>query len=117
MGGDMQSQGHAQVMVDMVDLGANLQAASDMARFHHNQVRGTVDLESEAFKLVGAQLQAMGHKIRPVDGGNMGGFQAILMTPDPKEPKPDGRIGSQQPINGTYRAATDHRKDGISVGW
>ncbi len=38
MGGDMQSQGHAQVMVNMVDLGANLQAASDMARFHHNQV-------------------------------------------------------------------------------
>ena len=117
MGGDMQSQGHAQVMVDMVDLGANLQAASDMARFHHNQVRGTVDLESEAFRLVGAQLIAMGHKVRPTDGGNMGGYQAILMTPDPKEPKPSGAKNATQPINGTYRAGTDHRKDGIAVGW
>jgi gamma-glutamyltranspeptidase / glutathione hydrolase len=117
MGGDMQSQGHAQVMVDMVDLGANLQAASDMARFHHNQVRDVVGLESEAFKLVGPQLEAMGHKVRQVDGANMGGFQAILLTPDPKQPKPDGRKDSQQPINGAYRAGTDHRKDGISVGW
>jgi gamma-glutamyltranspeptidase/glutathione hydrolase len=115
MGGDMQSQGHAQVMVNMVDLGANLQAASDMARFHHNQVRDTVQLESEAFKLVGSQLQAMGHKITPADGDNMGGYQAILLTPDPKEPAPDG--SKTRPINGTYRAGTDHRKDGISVGW
>ncbi len=117
MGGDMQSQGHAQVVVNMVDLGANLQAASDMARFHHNQVRDTVGLESEAFKLVGPQLLAMGHRVSSVDGGNMGGFQAILMTPDPKEPKPDGKKDTQMPINGTYRAGTDHRKDGISVGW
>ena len=72
MGGDMQSQGHAQVVVNMVDLGANLQAASDMARFHHNQVRDTVDLESEVFKLVGPQLQAMGHKVTPDNGGRHG---------------------------------------------
>jgi gamma-glutamyltranspeptidase/glutathione hydrolase len=117
MGGDMQSQGHAQVIVDMVDLGANVQAASDMARFHHNQVRDIVDLESEAFKLVGPQLQAMGHKVVSADGGDMGGYEAILMTPDPKEPKPTGDKASQQPINGTYRAGTDHRKDGIAVGW
>lgn len=117
MGGDMQSQGHAQVMVNMVDLGANVQAASDMARFHHYQTRDIVDLESEAFKVVGAQLQAMGHKVRSVDGGEMGGYQAILMTPDPKEPAPSQGKTSTQPVNGTYRAGTDHRKDGISVGW
>jgi len=117
MGGDMQSQGHAQVMVNMVDLGANVQAASDMARFHHNQVRDTVQLESEAFKLVGAQLQAMGHKVTSANGGSMGGYQAILMTPDPKEPAPSQSKTSTQPVNGTYRAGTDHRKDGISVGW
>lgn len=117
MGGDMQSQGHAQMMVNMVDLGANLQASSDMARFHHNQVRDTVQLESEAFKLVGAQLQAMGHKVTPANGDNMGGYEAILFTPDPKEPAPDGRKDSQAPVNGTYRAGTDHRKDGIAVGW
>ena len=38
MGGDMQAQGHAQVVVNMVDLGANVQAATDMALFHHNQI-------------------------------------------------------------------------------
>ena len=45
MGGDMQPQGHAQVMVNMVDLGANLQAATDMARFRHDEVPDTVGLE------------------------------------------------------------------------
>ena len=25
--------------------------------------------------------------------------------------------GLRQPVNGTYRAGTDHRKDGIAVGW
>jgi len=117
MGGDMQSQGHAQVMVNMVDLGANVQAASDMAFFHHNQTTDAVTLESEAFKLVGAQLQAMGHKVASANGGGMGGYEAILFTPDPKEPVPDGRKDSQQPVNGTYRGGTDHRKDGMVIGW
>jgi gamma-glutamyltranspeptidase len=35
MGGDMQAQGHAQALVNIFDLGANLQLATDMARFHH----------------------------------------------------------------------------------
>ena len=117
MGGDMQSQGHAQVVVNMVDLGANLQAASDMGRFHHNQVTDTVALESEVYKLVGQQLIAMGHKVVSASGSPMGGYEAILFTPDPKEPKPDGKKNSQQPINGYYRAGTDHRKDGIALGW
>jgi gamma-glutamyltranspeptidase/glutathione hydrolase len=117
MGGDMQAQGHAQMMVNMVDLGANLQAATDMARFHHNQNTGAVQLESEAFKLVGPQLQAMGHKITSANGGPMGGYQALLFTPDPGEPKPVFNKNSQQPVNGTYRAGTDHRKDGIAAGY
>ena len=117
MGGDMQAQGHAQMMVNMVDLGANLQAATDMARFHHNQNTGAVQLESEAFKLVGPQLQAMGHKIEPANGAGMGGYQALLFTPDPREPRPDFSKNSQQPVNGYYRAGTDHRKDGIAAGY
>ncbi len=32
MGGDMQAQGHAQTLINIIDLGANLQAATDMAR-------------------------------------------------------------------------------------
>ena len=36
MGGDMQAQGIAQVLVNVLDLGANVQAATDMARFRHS---------------------------------------------------------------------------------
>jgi gamma-glutamyltranspeptidase/glutathione hydrolase len=117
MGGDMQSQGHAQMMVNMVDLGANLQASTDMARFHHNQVRNTLQLENNLFKLVGPQLKAMGHNVTGVDGAGMGGYQAILFTPDPSIPPPDLSKASKTPINGTYRAGSDHRKDGEAVGW
>ncbi len=117
MGGDMQSQGHAQMVVNMVDLGANLQASTDMARFHHSQIGNELDLESELVKLVGPKLEAMGHKVVPANGSAMGGFQAVLFTPDPKEPAPNPSPTSQQPVNGTYRAGTDHRKDGQAAAW
>jgi len=117
MGGDMQAQGHGQMMVDMVDLGANVQAATDMARFHHSQNNGAVQLESEAFKLVGPQLKAMGHNISSANGSGMGGYQALLFTPDPSLPKPSMAKNSKDPVNGYYRAGTDHRKDGSVAGW
>jgi gamma-glutamyltranspeptidase/glutathione hydrolase len=117
MGGDMQAQGHAQMMVNMVDLGANVQAATDMARFHHSQNNGAISLESEAFKLVGPQLKAMGHNVTSTNGGPMGGYEALLFTPDPSLPKPSMAKDSREPINGFYRAGTDHRKDGMVAGW
>ena len=101
----------------MVDLGANLQASTDMARFHHAQIGNVLSLESQLAELVGAKLAAMGHKVVPADGADMGGFQAILFTPDPKEPAPDPAKNSKRPINGTYRAGTDHRKDGLAAAW
>jgi gamma-glutamyltranspeptidase / glutathione hydrolase len=116
MGGDMQAQGHAQMMVNMVDLGSNVQASTDLARFYHNQVPNTLELESQLFDLVGAQLHAMGHNVVSVNGGAVGGYQAILFTPDlqlaPPNPNDDNR-----PVNGFYRAGSDHRKDGEAVGW
>jgi gamma-glutamyltranspeptidase / glutathione hydrolase len=105
MGGDMQAQGHAQALVNVIDLGANLQAATDMARFHHNQVPNVLRLESELYRVVGAPLRAMGHNVQSVDGAVVGGFQAIMRVPG------DGTRG------GYYRAGSDHRKDGQAVGW
>jgi gamma-glutamyltranspeptidase / glutathione hydrolase len=113
MGGDMQAQGIAQVLVNVLDLGANLQAATDMARFRHNQVPNVLSLESKLFTLVGADLQAMGHKVESINGGAVGGYQAIMFTPDPDAPAG----GSGAGIHGFYRAGSDHRKDGQAVGF
>ena len=102
MGGSMQAQGHMQVLVDMIDLGANLQAASDMARFQHAQDSDTLELETQLYNLVGSQLASMGHRVVKANGDNMGGYQAILRSPAP---------------DAYYRAASDHRKDGQATGW
>jgi len=108
MGGDMQAQGHAQVLLDILDLGANVQAAADMARFRHSQLPNRLSLESSLFQLVGPKLAAMGHNVRPVDGGDVGGVQMILFTP---------LGGSATKLRGFYRAGSDPRKDGEAVGW
>jgi len=114
MGGDMQAQGHAQMVVNIVDLGANLQASTDMARFYHNQVPNVLQLETQLYNLVGSQLKAMGHNVQATGGGAVGGYQAIMFTPDATEPRP---YDDHHPVNGFYRAGSDHRKDGEAVGW
>ena len=101
MGGDMQAQGHAQMLVSIFDLGANLQAAADLARFRHAQISNVLNLESALYDRVGAQLTAMGHNVRSINGGDVGGVQTIMV--DPK--------------SGAYRGASDFRKDGQAVGW
>jgi gamma-glutamyltranspeptidase/glutathione hydrolase len=120
MGGSQQAQGHAQVLVDMIDLGANPQAASDAARFTHAQESNTLQLESSLYDLVGSQLAAMGHKVESANGEDMGGFQSIWFTPTPSAapaPAPTPTHAPEQPVAGLYRAASDHRKDGQAVGW
>lgn len=122
MGGDMQSQGHMQVLVNMIDLGANLQAATDMARFFHNQVGNTLELETQLFDLVGAQLTAMGHNVRATNGGAVGGYQAIMFTPNGSSSAPgnsngNNGNGNSNGVNGFYRAGSDHRKDGEAAAW
>ena len=117
MGGDMQAQGHAQMMVNMVDLGANLQASTDMARFRHEQLSNQLFMESQLATAMGPRLQAMGHRIVPVNGSIVGGVQTILFTPDAREATPDPARTSRRPINGTYRAGSDHRKDGQAGAW
>jgi gamma-glutamyltranspeptidase / glutathione hydrolase len=105
MGGDMQAQGHAQFLVNVLDLGANMQAAADMGRFRHAQVSNVLSLETPLYDLVGAKLKAMGHNVNSVNGEIMGGVQTLMYVP-----QPDGKFGY-------YRSGSDFRKDGEAVGW
>jgi gamma-glutamyltranspeptidase / glutathione hydrolase len=118
-GGDQQGQGNMQVLVNILDLGANMQAAGDMARFSHNQVRNELQMESQLFQLVGSRLKEMGHKVSSTDGGPVGGYEGILFTPDanvgggcaPADAK------CTAPIAGFYRAGSNFREDGQSAGY
>lgn len=119
MGGSMQPQGQVQELVNMINRGMNVQAAGDATRFRHNQDDNTLQLESNLYGMVGEQLAAMGHEVEPSTGSPMGGYQAILFTPDSGDPSSRERDLplDERPINGVYRAGSDHRKDGEVVGW
>ncbi len=132
MGGTQQAQGHMQVLVNMFDLGANLQAATDMARFSHNQATDSLQLESQLYHLVGEALIGLGHRNTvSANGTPMGGFQAVMFSPNPASRKSSpesardcgGPMGAQSSncgsthVSGVYRAGSDHRKDGEAVGW
>lgn len=108
MGGDMQPQGHAQVLVNIIDFGMNLQEAGDAARWRHfggSEVTGGktpegLELESGIDAAVRAELTRRGH--RTTDGtGGFGGYQAIM----------------RDPVTGTYWGATEMRKDGAAIGY
>jgi gamma-glutamyltranspeptidase/glutathione hydrolase len=101
MYGGQQAQGQAQVLANLLAFGANPQAASDAARFAHAQNSNRVSMESALFDAVGADLRARGHDISSADGFNMGGFQGIMIDP----------------LSGVYRGASDHRKDGLAMGY
>jgi gamma-glutamyltranspeptidase/glutathione hydrolase len=110
MGGDMQPQGHVQVLVNMIDFGMNPQEAGDFMRFRHvggtevtgQPARGVglVQMESGITPSVRAELTKRGHQLIQGSGG-FGGYQAILR--DKK--------------NGVYWGATEMRKDGIAIGY
>ena len=110
MGGDMQPQGHAQIVVDLVDLGMNIQEAGDAARFHHDgssEPTGTVMKDGGELNLedgvpieVRRELAARGHRIVEAYGV-YGGYQAVWR--DPK--------------THTYAGATESRKDGCAQGY
>jgi gamma-glutamyltranspeptidase / glutathione hydrolase len=120
MGGSVQPETHAQHMVNLIDLGMNVQMTTDAARFTHNQNSNVLSLEANLFNLVGTALKAKGHEVRSVTGGSVGGYQGILFTRDPRLPLPvfDQRAAIEDlPVNGVYRAGSDHRKDGEAVGW
>ncbi len=68
------------------------------------------------FKLVGADLRARGQEVRSANGEDMSGYQAIRFLPEvaglfPAAEKPGG------PVNGAFVGGSDHRKDGLAIGW
>ncbi len=116
MGGDMQAQGHAQALVNVLDLGANVQASADMARFRHSQIPNELWLESNLYNRVGAQLGAMGHTVKSINGADVGGVQSIMFTLD-SAASAAASSGFDPRVNGFYRGGSDHRKDGQVAGW
>jgi gamma-glutamyltranspeptidase/glutathione hydrolase len=110
MGGDMQPQGHIQILCNMIDFGMNTQEAGDAARFHHVGSSGPeggvmtdggqVALESGIPEEVRRELSKMGHNVISLVGG-FGGYQGILIDVE----------------NHTYYGASESRKDGCAVGY
>jgi len=110
MGGDMQPQGHVQILTNLIDFGMNLQEAGDAPRIYHtgsseptDEVMsdgGRVNLESGfPFESVRA-LSMMGHDVGWEVGG-YGGYQAIMRNPE----------------TGIYYGASESRKDGQAAGY
>lgn len=98
MGGDNQAQAHAQVVMNLIDFGMNVQTAGEAARMRHMGTQ--LALERGIGAEVRAALEARGHKVR--DGrAQMGGYQGIMI--DPK--------------TGVLLGGSDLRKDGLAIGW
>lgn len=111
MGGDMQPQGHVQVLVNLIDFGMNVQAAGEAPRIEHRGSAtptgrpgdadgGQAILERGIPEAVVVELQRRGHRIAWTNR-NGGGYQGILIDPR----------------TGTLLGGTEARKDGLAVGY
>lgn len=111
MGGAMQPQGHAQIVVNMIDFGMTVQAAGDVARFHHDGSTdpeggkamtdgGVVEIETGVSQAIADELTKRGHKVK-YSVGPYGGYQAIW----------------RDPVTGAYWGASEFRKDGQAAGY
>jgi gamma-glutamyltranspeptidase/glutathione hydrolase len=111
MGGAMQPQGHAQIVINMIDFGMNLQEAGDAPRIQHDGDTeptgqntnpggvGEVDLETGYPYETIRELMRKGHSVRFADGP-YGGYQAIQVNPQ-----------------GGWIGASESRKDGQAAGY
>lgn len=109
MGGAMQPQGHAQIVVNMIDFGMDIQAAGDAPRIHHTGSSeptgeqmtdgGILNLETGYPYATIRALMRKGHKIQFANGP-YGGYQAIMRAE-----------------NGVYWGASESRKDGHAAGY
>ena len=108
MGGGMQPQGHAQIVINLIDFDMNLQEAGDAARFRHygsseptgEQMLdgGYLSLETGINDDVRQALVKLGHQLKDEPGG-YGGYQAIKID------------------KSVYYGASESRKDGHASGF
>lgn len=107
----MQPQGHAQIIINMIDFGMNLQEAGDAPRIHHDGSTepagqnlamtdgGRIELESGFPYETVRGLMRRGHRVQFADGP-YGGYQAIMKNP-----------------HGGWTGASESRKDGQAAGY
>ena len=110
MGGAMQPQGHAQIVMNLVDFGMGLQEAGDAPRIHHEGSSeptgykmtdgGVLQLETGFPYETIRELMEMGHDVGFTLGA-FGGYQAIMYDPE----------------KGVYFGASESRKDGQAAGF
>jgi gamma-glutamyltranspeptidase/glutathione hydrolase len=110
MGGDMQPQGHVQIVVNLIDFKMNLQEAGDAPRMHHigsSEPTGELMTDGGILYLENGfrwetiqRLLSIGHTIQ-WDLGGYGGYQAIMW--DDK--------------NKVWFGASESRKDGQAAGY
>jgi gamma-glutamyltranspeptidase/glutathione hydrolase len=110
MGGAMQPQGHAQVLINIIDFGMNIQEAGDAPRINHKgssqptgsvmKSGGTVQLESGFDYEVIRELRKKGHDV-VFSVGPYGGYQGIMWDEKHK----------------VYYGASESRKDGQAAGY
>ena len=98
MGGDLQPQGHVQVLLNMIEFGMNVQEAGEAPRASHSD-SGGVGLEKGISPQVAAELMRKGHSVKT--SGPMGGYQAIHIDWE----------------RGVLFGGTDPRKDGTVAAW
>ena len=110
MGGAMQPQGHAQIVINLIDFEMNLQEAGDAPRIRHSSDDqptggkmldgGTIYLETGFDYESIRELLKIGHKVG-FDLGSFGGYQAIKINNESK----------------VYYGASESRKDGNAAGY
>ncbi len=98
MGGPMQAQGHVQMLIRLADFGQNPQTASDSPRWQIFEGLH-VGLEDSMPAETVAGLKALGHEVEILPPSSFGGAQLALR------------------IDGGYVTGSDHRKDGLAVGY
>jgi gamma-glutamyltranspeptidase/glutathione hydrolase len=98
MGGDMQPQGHAQVLINLIDFGMNVQEAGEAPRFRHSSAG--LALESAISAEARFGLDQRGHRLINSVGA-FGGFQGILIDPTTR----------------VMMGGSDPRKDGLAIGY